>query len=58
MHFDDGTNPWIQTENYIKVFDFGPYSGYGGSSIPSSSLILVTSILILDIFILRNYEFL
>lgn len=22
MHFDDGGNPWVQTENYIKVFNF------------------------------------
>lgn len=28
MHFDDGSNPWHQTENYIKVFRFG----YGGAS--------------------------
>ncbi|XP_043686999.1 uncharacterized protein LOC122638214 [Vespula pensylvanica] len=23
MHFDDGSNPWMQTENYIKVFHYG-----------------------------------
>ncbi|KAG8230086.1 hypothetical protein J437_LFUL009205 [Ladona fulva] len=23
MHFDDGSNPWLVTENYIKVFHFG-----------------------------------
>lgn len=22
MHFDDGENPWVQTENYIKIFDW------------------------------------
>ncbi|KAK7861906.1 hypothetical protein R5R35_010939 [Gryllus longicercus] len=22
MHFDDGSYPWVQTENFIKVFDF------------------------------------
>lgn len=25
MHFDDGSNPWVQSENYIKVFNFGFY---------------------------------
>ncbi|XP_043477795.1 uncharacterized protein LOC122508478 [Leptopilina heterotoma] len=23
MHFDDGSNPWLKTENYINVFHFG-----------------------------------
>lgn len=23
MHFDDGSNPWVQTENYVNVFLFG-----------------------------------
>jgi len=23
MHFDDGSNPWVQTENFVKVFRFG-----------------------------------
>nr|CAD7266776.1 unnamed protein product [Timema shepardi] len=27
MYFDDGSNPWLQTENYIKVFHFGYYAG-------------------------------
>lgn len=22
MHFDDGENPWRQTENFIKIFDW------------------------------------
>ncbi|XP_039296192.1 uncharacterized protein LOC111047730 [Nilaparvata lugens] len=22
MHFDDGQNPWVVSENYIKIFDF------------------------------------
>lgn len=33
MHFDDGSNPWMQTENYIKVFTYG----YWGSS-PATGL--------------------
>ncbi|XP_012522195.1 uncharacterized protein LOC105828421 [Monomorium pharaonis] len=23
MHFDDGSNPWVQTENFVNVFHFG-----------------------------------
>ncbi|XP_019880798.1 uncharacterized protein LOC109608713 [Aethina tumida] len=23
MHFDDGTNPWMKTENVIQIFNFG-----------------------------------
>lgn len=23
MHFDDGTDPWIPSDNTIKIFDFG-----------------------------------
>lgn len=23
MHFDDGSNPWVQSENYINVFHYG-----------------------------------
>jgi hypothetical protein len=23
MHFDDGSNPWIYSENYVQVFKFG-----------------------------------
>lgn len=30
MHFDDGSNPWMQTENYIKVFHYG--NGYGNGN--------------------------
>ncbi|KAF4517541.1 hypothetical protein B566_EDAN005104 [Ephemera danica] len=26
MHFDDGANPWMMTENYIKVFRYGAAS--------------------------------
>ncbi|XP_058799336.1 uncharacterized protein LOC131668883 [Phymastichus coffea] len=26
MHFDDGSNPWIRSENYIQVFHYGDYS--------------------------------
>jgi len=23
MHFDDGSNPWIHSENYVQGFKFG-----------------------------------
>lgn len=26
MYFDDGTNPWLHSENYIKIFHFGSSS--------------------------------
>lgn len=25
MHFDDGGNPWLQSESYIQVFHYGAY---------------------------------
>lgn len=28
MHFDDGSDPWLQTENYIKVFNYGYFSSF------------------------------
>lgn len=32
MHFDDGSNPWMQTENYIKIFDYGFFRSSGTKS--------------------------
>ncbi|KAK4875985.1 hypothetical protein RN001_012407 [Aquatica leii] len=26
MHFDDGSNPWVETENTIRIFHFGLYN--------------------------------
>ncbi|XP_014230811.1 uncharacterized protein LOC106655109 [Trichogramma pretiosum] len=26
MHFDDGSNPWVKSENYIQVFHFGNHN--------------------------------
>ncbi|XP_046618155.1 uncharacterized protein LOC124304135 isoform X1 [Neodiprion virginianus] len=40
MHFDDGSNPWVQTENYIQVFRYD-----NGSPILSSSTVLVLVLL-------------
>ncbi|XP_067007041.1 uncharacterized protein udt [Anabrus simplex] len=45
MHFDDGTNPWHQTENYIKVFTFG----YGAAATAVHSIITLTLAVLLSI---------
>ncbi|XP_011686017.1 PREDICTED: uncharacterized protein LOC105448875 [Wasmannia auropunctata] len=37
MHFDDGSNPWEQTENYVNIFHFGN----GGNTNSRFSLLLV-----------------
>ncbi|XP_044739169.1 uncharacterized protein LOC123300633 [Chrysoperla carnea] len=44
MHFDDGANPWIKSESYIKVFHFGAY--HGGAN----SLLLENTVFISIIF--------
>lgn len=41
MHFDDGSNPWVKTENYIKILHFG-----SGNAIPMSSPILIMGFMI------------
>nr|CAD7447800.1 unnamed protein product [Timema bartmani] len=43
MYFDDGTNPWLQTENYIKVFHFGYYAG--ATLVFNSTLCLVLALM-------------
>ncbi|XP_066602828.1 uncharacterized protein udt [Prorops nasuta] len=43
MHFDDGSNPWIQTENYIQIFH------YGTSSLSSLSSSLIFLILLIHL---------
>lgn len=48
MHFDDGENPWLQTENFIKIFDWDFYkSGSSSLHILTGCLILCGSIFIL-----------
>ncbi|XP_012252118.2 uncharacterized protein LOC105683797 [Athalia rosae] len=42
MHFDDGSNPWVQTENYIKVFHYGN----GGITLSSCNTFSVVLFLI------------
>jgi hypothetical protein len=39
MHFDDGSNPWIHSENYVQVFKFGS-SGSAGLGNIAGSLIM------------------
>ena len=38
MHFDDGENPWTQTESYVKIFDWLIYRN-SAVSIPACSCI-------------------
>lgn len=47
MHFDDGENPWLQTENYIKIFDWDFYKS-ASTSIPqfTSFLLILGSVLV------------
>lgn len=46
MHFDDGTNPWLESENTIKVFNFA-YLSSSSMKYPVQIAILVTSSLLL-----------
>ncbi|KAJ8866236.1 hypothetical protein PR048_032079 [Dryococelus australis] len=39
MYFDDGTNPWLQIENYIKVFHFGGAAGPMSSATSSAGML-------------------
>ncbi|XP_026473212.1 uncharacterized protein LOC113377199 [Ctenocephalides felis] len=45
MHFDDGSNPWVQSENYIKVFNFGFFRS-ASPKLCMSLLTLVVSFLL------------
>ncbi|CAH0563663.1 unnamed protein product [Brassicogethes aeneus] len=40
MHFDDGSNPWLETENTIQVFNFGFFSSSATTLMSSFGLIL------------------
>lgn len=42
MHFDDGENPWLQTENFIKIFDWDFYKSSSNSHKYVSGLILLS----------------
>ncbi|CAH1999360.1 unnamed protein product [Acanthoscelides obtectus] len=40
MHFDDGSNPWLNNENEIQIFDFG-YFYSSGRAVSFSSILLL-----------------
>nr|XP_012225943.1 PREDICTED: uncharacterized protein LOC105674304 [Linepithema humile] len=42
MYFDDGSNPWIQTENYINIFTFN-----GGNVKSCSSFLFIVSLVVI-----------
>lgn len=46
MHFDDGSNPWLQSENYIKIFHYG---FWGVSGAQSMSCTLYVSIVLISL---------
>ncbi|CAH1984071.1 unnamed protein product [Acanthoscelides obtectus] len=40
MHFDDGSNPWLNNENEIQIFDFG-YFYSSGRAVSFNSILLL-----------------
>lgn len=46
MYFDDGSNPWIITENYIKIFHYG--NGSIRTSVSYLFLFLIISISLIE----------
>ena len=51
MHFDDGTNPWVKSENFIQVFHYGFYNSAVAAGISTSvELISVTIFYIFYLF--------
>lgn len=49
MHFDDGSNPWLESENVIQVLTFGLLGTDSGVVIQPFILLFVGSIGILYI---------
>ncbi|KAF6198608.1 hypothetical protein GE061_008360 [Apolygus lucorum] len=43
MFFDDGTNPWLHSENYIKIFHFGNGSSVLRSAWPYITFLVLTA---------------
>ncbi|XP_012271106.1 uncharacterized protein LOC105694740 [Orussus abietinus] len=41
MYFDDGSNPWLQSENFIKIFHYGSYGNSIEPRALSTGLIVV-----------------
>nr|CAH7756050.1 unnamed protein product [Callosobruchus chinensis] len=50
MHFDDGTNPWLNRENEIQIFDFGYF--YSSGHLNSLSVILSLLIIVIQVYLL------
>lgn len=48
MHFDDGSNPWLETENIIQVFSFGYYSS--SNNLIISQLTLTIALILVYIY--------
>lgn len=46
MHFDDGSNPWLKTENLLKIFTFDYWGSGGGASANLASFTLVVAMTI------------
>lgn len=44
MHFDDGSDPWVETENMIQIFNFGYFSSSG--TVFASQLVLYCTLLL------------
>uniref|UniRef100_A0A1B6D081 Uncharacterized protein n=1 Tax=Clastoptera arizonana TaxID=38151 RepID=A0A1B6D081_9HEMI len=44
MHFDDGSNPWLKTENYIKVFNYASFTDTGDSATDLRSSVTVGTV--------------
>ena len=45
MHFDDGENPWLQTENYIKIFDWDFFKSASDRNVMSFVMVVLSSCL-------------
>lgn len=50
MHFDDGTNPWTQSENYIKIFSYSYWSSTGSTVYSQCSNIVLYCALTIALF--------
>lgn len=46
MYFDDGENPWQNTENYIKIFDWDFYKASSSKLICLAILTVIPTVLL------------
>lgn len=49
MHFDDGENPWVETEQFIKIFDWDFYKANSCSTFVPFSIINFVILVILNL---------